>query len=688
MPIQFYNLDIFECWGEDDSSFINDLEFYSSSSSSSSPVIQDTIMMGGTSALFIPGTNCWKKFDNYDDEFFISMSSQNPLLLDELTIDDEWEADELIVSPSYSVSDDYDRNGVINHDCMWAGHCFDSEHESRTFSRQSFNSTFSSESANTNNYVISSNISSSSSSSSSSNNNNNNNNNNRTGPTIHQPQSNSNNNNNCSNNNNNPNNCSVVQTIEVPSICGPIRRTGVIVQKTVGRSLLIKSRTKSENNLINNSCNNNSVCNNNSSAYNSNNNGLVNMKTSNTINNNYVNNSCSVPTPPVTHSRPETPQSLPESEDDSYEIDLSTVFSNIDNIKPPQGALWDDVLAAVEQEQADGIEIPLINSNCSNINRLMDELLEDSETPSSISSVASALCSNKITVTDSGGSISVSPVLKKSSLSNINIGIKSANSTSTTTTITTTTTTTSNTTTGVNNIIAAATTVVSDHSYDKSPWSHLEHLGIQTPSDSEEEIDVVSLFERSRTASRSSSASSNSGSTALPTKPSAKDQEKIQVITTSKLLSASRAVSRRLKTKVTGRSKPFHHCGKRRISESEEFKTKINKKPRVYYKPAKSRFATDSESDSKEKRDMHNNMERMRRIDLRNSFEELRALVPSLANKERAPKVVILQDAAGYCTDLKIHSRQLTSQVTALRKEQERLRATVSGLRRSLAANR
>lgn len=205
----------------------------------------------------------------------------------------------------------------------------------------------------------------------------------------------------------------------------------------------------------------------------------------------------------------------------------------------------------------------------------------------------------------------------------------------------------------------------------------------------EEEIDVVSLFERSRSSSRSSSASSNSGSTGLPTKPSAKDQEEIQVITTSKLLSASRAVSRRLRTKVTNRSKPYHHCGKRRISESEEYKTtRLNKKPRVHYKPTKSRFATDSESDSKEKRNMHNNMERMRRIDLRNSFEELKALVPSLANKERAPKVVILQDAAGYCTDLKIQSRQLASQVTALRKEQERLRATVSGLRRSLAAHR
>lgn len=149
-------------------------------------------------------------------------------------------------------------------------------------------------------------------------------------------------------------------------------------------------------------------------------------------------------------------------------------------------------------------------------------------------------------------------------------------------------------------------------------------------------------------------------------------------------------MSRRLRTKSGSRVKIHHSsCNKRRLSDFDEYKstTKISKKPRLYHKP-KSRFATDSESDSKEKRDMHNNMERMRRIDLRNSFEELKALIPSLVVKERAPKVQILQEAASYCTELKFESRKLTSQVAALRKEQERLRGTVSGLRRSLAAHR
>lgn len=209
----------------------------------------------------------------------------------------------------------------------------------------------------------------------------------------------------------------------------------------------------------------------------------------------------------------------------------------------------------------------------------------------------------------------------------------------------------------------------------------------------EEEIDVVSLIERSRASSRSSSTSSSSGASVLPNNPSKEDQEELEVITTSKLLNASRAVSRRLRTKLTNRNKVHHRPtnNKRRLADFDDYKsaaTRLNKKPRIYYKSGKSRFATDSESDSKEKRDMHNNMERKRRIDLRNSFEDLKALVPSLVIKERAPKVQILQEAASYCTELKFESRKLATQVAALKKEQERLRGTVSGLRRSLAAHR
>lgn len=206
----------------------------------------------------------------------------------------------------------------------------------------------------------------------------------------------------------------------------------------------------------------------------------------------------------------------------------------------------------------------------------------------------------------------------------------------------------------------------------------------------EEEIDVVSLTSNSRSSSTSSSCG-------LPTKPSLADQKQLQEITTSKLLSASKAVSRKLKFSTTKYETNANVLmqGKRKKSDSTTEDesvgyTKISRpnkkaKNQCTRRKYRSRFSTDSEPDCREKRSLHNSMERMRRIDLRNSFEELRQLVPSLANKERAAKVVILRDAAVYCSDLGTQSRLMKNEVEALQREQMRLRAVVSSLRKAAA---
>lgn len=59
------------------------------------------------------------------------------------------------------------------------------------------------------------------------------------------------------------------------------------------------------------------------------------------------------------------------------------------------------------------------------------------------------------------------------------------------------------------------------------------------------------------------------------------------------------------------------------------------------------------EAETIEKRNLHNNMERQRRIGLKNLFEELKKEIPSLKDKERAPKVNILREASTYCSKLK-----------------------------------
>lgn len=208
---------------------------------------------------------------------------------------------------------------------------------------------------------------------------------------------------------------------------------------------------------------------------------------------------------------------------------------------------------------------------------------------------------------------------------------------------------------------------------------------------------MVSLSERS-SSSRSSSCSGG-----LPTRPTPRDQEHLEEITTS-LLSASEAVSRKLKKTITTQKRKKYESESSEEDDEEDdedyddlmddqisyskyqrqLKRQKHGSPSSQSRRKKaSRFG--EEEDSQEKRDQHNNMERMRRIDLRNSFEELKALVPSVSNKDRAAKVVILREAANYCDDLGADSQSKYLQLTALRKEQERLRAMVSSLRKAAA---
>uniref|UniRef100_A0A182KAZ8 BHLH domain-containing protein n=1 Tax=Anopheles christyi TaxID=43041 RepID=A0A182KAZ8_9DIPT len=86
------------------------------------------------------------------------------------------------------------------------------------------------------------------------------------------------------------------------------------------------------------------------------------------------------------------------------------------------------------------------------------------------------------------------------------------------------------------------------------------------------------------------------------------------------------------------------------------------------------------ELDTVEKRNLHNNLERQRRIGLKNLFEELKRQIPQLRDKERAPKVNILREAATLCTRL----NQEAEQVNELRQRQMKLYERVRYLRASI----
>lgn len=57
-------------------------------------------------------------------------------------------------------------------------------------------------------------------------------------------------------------------------------------------------------------------------------------------------------------------------------------------------------------------------------------------------------------------------------------------------------------------------------------------------------------------------------------------------------------------------------------------------------------------ADNTKKRNLHNDMERQRRIGLKNLFEELKRQIPSISDEERAPKVHILRETADLCRKL------------------------------------
>jgi hypothetical protein len=71
-------------------------------------------------------------------------------------------------------------------------------------------------------------------------------------------------------------------------------------------------------------------------------------------------------------------------------------------------------------------------------------------------------------------------------------------------------------------------------------------------------------------------------------------------------------------------------------------------------------------------------MERLRRVDLRNNFDQLKDVVPELAEVDKASKLNILNKAADYC-------RYLGATDSRLRREKEREAARNAALRQRLA---
>ncbi|XP_035907760.1 uncharacterized protein LOC118510267 [Anopheles stephensi] len=288
-----------------------------------------------------------------------------------------------------------------------------------------------------------------------------------------------------------------------------------------------------------------------------------------------------------------------------------------------------------------------------------------------------------------------------------------------------------------------------DHSYTRPKGGYnMNELGVQTPSDSDEEIDVVSVGDKN-----------------LPTNPTERDMRHMQSEVASKIRTAASrntgngshpygtgsshyqrqhhlADGQRLhhhhhslggiyptpagSTTISGANTPLPtrsggasvasspppapctstgllrssssssgtSSRKRAIggggSSSSKRSSNASKRMRLAHSKRggsggsgggdSSNQALAEELDTVEKRNLHNNLERQRRIGLKNLFEELKRQIPTLRDKDRAPKVNILREAAALCTRL----IQEAEQVNELRQQQMKLYERVRYLRASI----
>ena len=219
----------------------------------------------------------------------------------------------------------------------------------------------------------------------------------------------------------------------------------------------------------------------------------------------------------------------------------------------------------------------------------------------------------------------------------------------------------------------------------------LHNLGTDTPSDSEEEIDVVTVEKLQQTSTTAGPTINKVNIQTRNIKTQIKieneDGEKVEIIplktTTLKIrvetpdlhnysLPRSHQPKRVRSYPVSPSDSPLPHKRSKKELSVPDFK-------RVCQKLRASKSSSDSEECISEggKRTQHNVLERKRRNDLKFSFFTLRDSVPELNKQERAPKVLILKKASDYVHSLNVENKRLENEKEALLAKQQKLRRTI-----------
>lgn len=236
--------------------------------------------------------------------------------------------------------------------------------------------------------------------------------------------------------------------------------------------------------------------------------------------------------------------------------------------------------------------------------------------------------------------------------------------------------------------------------------TRVHSLGIETPSDSEEEIDVVTVERNYQLTVPVKRKYDSDGES-----PTQKTKTKTVTLTIQRKPIYTQTVGKKsvkhtrvdCPTDVHNYSLPVTSLKRVHSLPSSPVTTKYSKKLKREHsipselrkvvqklKPVSSASSSCSSSrnssDSEEycetgKRTQHNVLERKRRTDLKMSFFRLRDAVPELEGQERAPKVVILRKAANYIHHLNSDHKRYEREMDELKAKKEKLKRTLAKLR-------
>ena len=126
---------------------------------------------------------------------------------------------------------------------------------------------------------------------------------------------------------------------------------------------------------------------------------------------------------------------------------------------------------------------------------------------------------------------------------------------------------------------------------------------------------------------------------------------------------------------------------KTKREEVKSMKRKLRLEGKTEVRGAKHRCLTDlrSKPDLKkyrkfeEERELHNSMERQRRVELKDAYDSLKERIPSIATEDKVSKLMILNTASDFC-------RGMEGTLSKLRRERQRELERSRKLRQHLAS--